>query len=72
MQQDTAHRMPRSSFEDQAQAEHQNLASAITPAIEAMLQVISQCLLSVFNQGPGDVHCGCYALLAVACACNLY
>ena len=30
---------PRRSFDDRAEAEHQSLSAAITPAIESMLQV---------------------------------
>ena len=37
-------RTPRSSFDDRAEAEHQSLSAAITPAIESMLQVASLAL----------------------------
>ena len=36
-----AQRITRSSFDDEAPAEHQSLSAAITPAIERMLQVTS-------------------------------
>lgn len=48
-QQQVANRMRRSSLEDQARSERQNLAAAITPAIEAMLQVIACTSYSPFS-----------------------